>query len=81
MSGLEEIFNPGAEETIDYLAREKVLPAPAPVAGAPIRDADGAELYIPPLPTEAVMPEPPRRPEHRPDAEGTRTDDDGPSAT
>ncbi|WP_152649915.1 hypothetical protein [Demequina globuliformis] len=66
MSGLEEVFNPGAVDAIDYLAREKVLPAPAPVAGDPIRDEDGAELFIPPLPTEGSLPEPPRRPEHRP---------------
>ncbi|MFN3866402.1 MAG: hypothetical protein ACK4MD_06780 [Demequina sp.] len=74
MTELGSIFSPGEAEMARHLAAEKILPAPAPVAGAPLRDADGDEVYIPGLdelpgayaPDPAVLP-PPTRPAHRPD--------------
>lgn len=57
----DEIFNPGAGHLKDYLESEKILPAPAPVAGAPLRDDEGFDIVIPPLESgHAVLPEPPR---------------------
>ncbi|MFV0633858.1 hypothetical protein [Demequina sp.] len=62
MSGLEEAFNPGALQAIRQMAAEKILPAPSPVAGdKPLTDADGAEVWIPPIESGHDLPDPPRR--------------------
>lgn len=61
MSGLEEVFNPGALEAIRQQAAEKTLPAPSPVAGdRPLETEDGYEVVIPPLPAPDALPDPPR---------------------
>ncbi|MFW2514693.1 hypothetical protein ACNI3K_13040 [Demequina sp. SO4-13] len=74
MTELGSIFNPGEAEMASYLASEKILPAPSPVAGPPLTDADGDEVHIPGMdePPEpfsanaAVLPHPTRA-AHRPD--------------
>lgn len=55
-----------------HLNSEKELPAPAAVAGDPIRDEEGRDVMIPPIvPIAAVLPEPVRikRPEELEDDE------------
>ena len=49
MSGLEEVFNPGALHATDEMASEKILPAPAPVPGPPLTTDDGYDVIIPRL--------------------------------
>ncbi len=81
MTEMGSIFNPGEAEMVKYLAAEKILPAPAPVPGPPIRDADGDEVHIPGLDElpvsfatqEAVPLPPPVRAAHKPD--GTPNED------
>ena len=62
MSGLEEAFLPSAADAIDEMAREKVLPAPAPIPGPPLVTDDGCEVVIPTIGVAdaAILPEPPR---------------------
>ncbi|WP_062135968.1 hypothetical protein [Demequina aestuarii] len=74
MTELGSIFNPGEAEMASHLASEKILPAPSPVPGPPLTDANGDEVHIPDLhdlpgayaPDAALMP-PPVRAAHRPD--------------
>ena len=72
MSELGSIFNPGEAEMAQHLQSEKILPAPAPVAGDPPFDDEG-EAIIPLIPGAlgwALPPQPPtvRRPEDLEDA-------------
>ncbi|MFW7414444.1 hypothetical protein [Demequina sp. SO4-18] len=74
MTELGSIFNPGEAEMASHLASEKILPAPSPVAGPPLTDANGDEVHIPGTdelpepfsPEAAVLPRPVRA-AHRPD--------------
>jgi len=57
----DELFNPGAGYTADQKAAEAILPAPAPVAGAPLWEGDDLDVVIPDIPSSyAVLPDPPR---------------------
>jgi len=74
MSELGSIFNPGEAEMSQELASEKILPAPAPIAGDPPSDDDG-EAVIPLIPGAlgwAMPPQQPviRRPEDLKDEDG-----------
>ncbi|WP_084129006.1 hypothetical protein [Demequina sp. NBRC 110055] len=62
MDGLNAVFNPGANEALDEMASEKVLPAPAPIPGPPLVTDDGCEVVIPAFGVgdAAILPEPPR---------------------
>jgi len=61
MSELGAIFGGGAEHAHNQLESEKILPAPAPIAGAPLRDDEGLDIVIPPLDAgSGVLPDPPR---------------------